>query len=186
VLIVTSGAIGGGYTLIEDTQRGFLRPLLVAPVSRSAIVIGKIVARLLLSLALALALVGLLALVTGLRLAHPWIGLGALAATTFGCVATGVLVAANLRRLESFRFVAVFVTVPLYFLSGMFFPVETMPPAMRLAALCNPLTYAVDLLRYATLDVHALPLEADTAVLGALAVVPTLLAIVVFRRGPRA
>jgi ABC-2 type transport system permease protein len=185
VLVISSGAIGGGYTLIEDVQRGFLRPVLVAPVSRSAIVIGKILARLVLSLALALALVGVLAIVTGLRLPHPWIGLGALAAVTFGCVAAGILVAANLRRLESFRFIAVFVTVPLYFLSGMFFPVDTMPAAMRWAALANPLTYGVDLLRYATLGVHALPLAVDAAVVAALAVLPTALAIAVFSRGPR-
>ena len=47
VLLVTSGAIGGGFTLIEDIQRGFLRPILVAPVARSSIVVGKILARLL-------------------------------------------------------------------------------------------------------------------------------------------
>lgn len=182
VLTISSGAVGGGYTLIQDVRQGFLRPILVAPVSRTSIVVGKILARLLLSLVLVAVLLGVLAAFTELGLAHAWIGLGAVAAITFGFVALGILAATALRAAESFRLLAVFVTVPLYFLSGMFFPVETMPAWMRLLARINPLTYGVDLVRYATTGVAALPLALDAGVVVALAVLPTALAVRAFER----
>jgi ABC-2 type transport system permease protein len=180
MLVLLSSALGGGYTLIQDAQRGFLRPVLVAPVSRTSIVLGKIVARLLLSTVLVLVLVGVLALFTGVGLPHPGIAAGTLIATTFGFVALGILIATGLRSLESFRTVAVFLTFPLYLLSGMFFPVSTMPGPMRVLALANPLTYAVDLFRYSTTSLAELSLALDATVVGAIAIVPTLLAIRAF------
>ena len=45
VLMVGSGAVGGGFSLIEDRESGFLRALLVAPVARTSIVLGKLAAR---------------------------------------------------------------------------------------------------------------------------------------------
>jgi ABC-2 type transport system permease protein len=180
MLVVLSSALGGGYTLIQDVQRGFLRPILVAPVSRTSIVVGKIVARLLLSLALAAVLIALLAIFTRIGIPHPAIVVVTLTAVTFGFVALGILIATTLRSVESFRTVAIFLTFPLYVLSGMFFPVSTMPPAMRALALANPLTYAVDLFRYGTTDLAELTLLLDGTVVGAIAVVPTLLAIRAF------
>ena len=182
MLIITSGAIGGGYTLIEDVQRGFLRPILVAPVTRTSIVVGKILARLLLSLFLVAVMVMILSLFTNLELAHPLMALGSLAAMTFGFVGFGIVLATSLRRAESFRSVAVFVTLPLYFLSGMFFPVETLPGLMRHVALVNPLTYGVDLFRYGTTDVNEIPLLADGLVLLVFAVLMTAIAARAFER----
>ena len=49
-LIVGSGAVGGGFSLIEDRESGFLRSLLVAPVSRASIVLAKLGARVVVSL----------------------------------------------------------------------------------------------------------------------------------------
>ncbi len=182
MLTITSGALGGGYTLIEDMQRGFLRPILVAPVSRTSIVVGKILARLLLSLLLVITVGAVLAFFTDIGLAHPLMSLAALIAITFGFVAFGIVLATSLRRTESFRTVAVFVTLPLYLLSGMFFPVETFPPLMYLLALLNPLTYGEDLFRYGTIGVHELPLLADALVLLAFAVLMTALAARAFER----
>ena len=182
MLTITSGAIGGGYTLIEDVQRGFLRSILVAPISRTSIVVGKILARLLLSLLLVITMGTVLAFFTDIGLAHPLLSLGALVAITFGFVALGILLATSLRRTESFRTVAVFVTLPLYLLSGMFFPIETFPRVTYLLALLNPLTYGVDLFRYGTIGVHELPLVADGLVLLAFAVLMTALAARAFER----
>ena len=182
MLTITSGAVGGGYTLIEDVQRGFLRPILVAPVSRTSIVLGKILARLLLSLLLVITVGVVLAFFTDIGLAHPLMSLAALAAITFGFVAFGIVLATSLRRTETFRTVAVFVTLPLYLLSGMFFPIETFPPVMYLLALLNPLTYGVDLFRYGTMDMHELPLLADGLVLLAFAALMTGLAARAFER----
>jgi ABC-2 type transport system permease protein len=180
ILVLSSGALGGGYTLIQDVQRGFLRPVLVAPISRTSIVVGKICARVLLSGALTAVVLVVLALFTRVGLPHPWIVIGTLVAITFGFVALGILIATALRSVESFRTIAVFVTLPVYLLSGMFFPVETLPGPMRFLARINPLTYGVDLFRYGTTDLAELSLWLDAIVVAALALVPTALAIRAF------
>ncbi len=182
VLLVGSGGVGGGFTLIQDRESGFLRALLVAPISRTSIVLGKILARLAASLVLVLLLAALLAPFTPVRLVHPGAVVLAVAGVTASFVALGVALATVLRSPESFRLLAALVTVPLYMLSGIFYPVSTLPLPMRLLAYVNPLTYSADLLRYGLLGVRELPLELSAALLAVLSVAATLLAIAVFDR----
>lgn len=185
-LLVGSGGVGGGMTLIQDRESGFLRALLVAPVSRTAIVVGKIVSRVGASVALVLLLVAILAGFTPLRLPHPGAALLAIAAVTAAFVALGIALATRLRSLESFRLLAGLVTVPLYLLSGIFYPVATLPSPSRWLARLNPLTYGVDLLRYGLLDVHEFAVGASVAFLLALTVAAVVIAVVAFDRGSRA
>ncbi len=164
-LLVGSAGVGAGYTLIQDRDSGFLRPLWIAPISRASIVLGKLAARLLASILLLAVLVGALGLVTDLAVPHPLAALVATAAVTTLFVALGVTLGSSLRSAESFRLLAALVTVPVYFLSGIFYPVETLPLAMRVLAYLNPLTYAVDLLRLGLLAEHELPILASVALL---------------------
>ena len=184
-MLVGSGAVGGGFSLIEDKTSGFLRALLVAPVSRTHLVLAKLIARVLVSLVLVAGLALLLALFTPIRLADPIAGAFAVAAITAIFVALGVAVSVPLRRLDSFRLIAAMVTVPLYLCSGIFYPVATLPAPTRWIAHVNPLTYGVDLLRYALLGVHELPLPLSYGVLGALTVLAVGVAVVAFDRGTR-
>jgi ABC-2 type transport system permease protein len=184
-MLVGSGAVGGGFSLIEDRASGFLRALLVAPVSRTHLVLAKLIARVLASLALVTGLGVLLALFTPVRLADPLAGCVAVIAITSIFVALGVALAVPLRRLDSFRLVAALVTVPLYLCSGIFYPVDTLPAPTRWIAHANPLTYGVDLLRYALLGVHELPLALSYGLLGALTVLAVGVAVVAFDRGTR-
>ncbi|MEE8556520.1 MAG: ABC transporter permease [Myxococcota bacterium] len=180
MLLVASGALGGGYTLIEDVQRGFLRPILVAPVSRTSIVLGKAIARLLLSGLLAAVLITLLAFFTRIGIHAPLTVVATLIAVTFGFVSMGILLASSLRTVESFRTLATLLTFPVYLVSGMFLPIATMPAPLKALALANPFSYAVDLFRYGTTGLAELPLWLDALVVLAIAVVPTALAIRVF------
>jgi len=111
-MLVGSGAVGGGFSLIEDKTSGFLRALLVAPVPRTYLVLAKLAARVLVSLVLVAGLALLLALFTPIRLADPLAGAVAVAAITAIFVALGVAIAVPLRRLDSFRLIAAMVTVP--------------------------------------------------------------------------
>ncbi len=185
VLLVGSGAVGAGFGVIQDRESGFLRALLVAPVARSSIVLGKLSARLAASLLLVLVLVAVLAAFTPVRMLHPGAVLLAVAGVTATFVALGVGLASALRSLESFRLLAAFVTVPLYLLSGIFYPVSTLPAPMRALAYANPLTNGVDLLRYGLLGVRELPLAASAGLLVALTVAATALAVAVFDRRAR-
>jgi ABC-2 type transport system permease protein len=172
-LLVGSGGVGAGFTLIQDRESGFLRPLLVAPVSRASLVLGKVAARVLASLALVAVLVGILAVFTPLRVAHAGAALLAVTSVTCIFVALGIVLASRLRSLESFRVLAALVTVPIYFLSGIFYPIQTLPAPSRLLAWLNPLTYGADLLRYGLLGVH----EIAPAFSAALLAVATLAAL---------
>ena len=185
-LVVGSGAVGGGFALIQDRESGFLRALLVAPVSRASLVLGKIAARVVSSALLVLVLLGALATFTPLGLPHPGAALLALVAVTTSFVALGIALASTLRSLESFRFLAALVTVPLYLLSGIFYPVSTLPAPTRALAYLNPLTYGVDLLRHGLLGVHEIPVGASVLLLVLLSAASAVLAVAIFDRRSRA
>ncbi|MDH3519888.1 MAG: ABC transporter permease [Myxococcales bacterium] len=184
-LLVGSGAVGGGFSLIEDRESGFLRALLIAPVSRTSIVLGKLVARMLASLVLVGVLVGILAAFTPVRIAHAGALVLAVGGITAIFVGMGVALAARLRRLESFRLIAALVTVPLYLFSGIFYPLSTLPAPTRWISYANPLTYGADLLRYGLLDVHEIGVATSCGMLIVLTAAAVGLAITAFDRGMR-
>lgn len=184
-LMISSGAVGGGYALIEDRRSGFLRALCVAPLHATGVVLGKIVARGLVSALLLVALVGIFALFTDVSLPHPWaVGL-ALGTLTVSFSALGLALAAWFERAESFRLISALVTVPLYLLSGMFYTVEYMPSALHAIALWNPLTYGVDLLRYGVLGMSEFDVGRSAALLTGLSCLCLPAAIHVYARGVR-
>ncbi len=170
-LIVASGAVGAGMGLIQEREEGLLRVLLVAPIGTGSILLGKFAARLWVSLLLAAALVLIFATFADLGVAHPWAVFLAIAAITAGFVSLGVALATRLRSFEAFRLLSGLVTIPIYLLSPLFYPLATLPSPTRWAAWCNPFTYAVDLLRYGFLDFHEVPVlwSAGVLVAGGLA-----------------
>ena len=184
-LLVGSGAVGGGFSLIEDRESGFLRSLLVAPVSRTSIVLAKLAARTVVSLALVLLLGCCLALVTPLEVPNPGAALLAVVGVTAVFVALGIALATRLRRLESFRTIAALVTIPLYLFSGIFYPLATLPAALRLPAYANPMTYGADLLRFGLLGVHDLPVALSAWMLVGLGGLAVAASIWLFDRGVR-
>jgi ABC-2 type transport system permease protein len=185
VMLVGSGAVGGGFALIQDRDTGFLRALLVAPVARASIVAAKLAARLAVSVALVALLVGLLALVRPVRLPHPGAALLAVCGVTAVFAALGVALASRLRRLESFRLLAALVTVPLYLLSGIFYPLAGLAPPLRALAYANPLAHGVDLFRFGVLGASEIPPLLSGALLCALTAGAAALAVAAFERGTR-
>ena len=177
VLVTSSGAVGAGFSLIEDRETGFLRALLIAPVAPASIVFGKLTARLAASFLLVAILLTILAVFTPLHLAEPVALLGAITAVTVVFVSLGIAIASRLRRLESFRLFAALVTVPLYLFSGIFYPITTLPSPMRWLAYGNPLSYGVDLFRFGLLGIHEIPLATSAVMLALLSVGATALAV---------
>jgi ABC-2 type transport system permease protein len=181
-LIVASGGVGAGMSLIQDRESGLLRVLAVAPIATGSVVVGKLLARLSVSLLLVLVLLMLFATFTELRLANPAATLLAVAALTAFFVALGVGLATRLRSFESFRMLAGLVTVPIYLLSPLFYPLETLPAPTRWVAQLNPFTYGVDLLRASFLEVQEIPMLWSALLLVVGSALAVGLAIALFHR----
>ncbi len=150
-------AIFNGISLVYDREFGLLKEVLVAPVSRSAIAFGKTlggatVATVQGTLVFVFApLVGVK--LTPLLVLKMW-PLMFLAA--FALAAMGVAMAARMGSTESFQLINQFVTFPLMFLSGIFFPLQGLPAWMNVVVKVNPISYAVDPLRRLVLEAQGL------------------------------
>ncbi|MBH1937421.1 ABC transporter permease [Streptomyces sp. AV19] len=150
VMTVQMPAIGAGASIVWDREAGFLREMLVAPVRRDALLLGKCAGGATVATCqgvLVLALAGtahvpydpaLFATLTG------ELALAALALTALGAVA-----AVCITRMQTFQAVLGFAMMPMLFLSGAMFPLSGLPRWLTVLCLANPLTYAVDPLRRA-------------------------------------
>jgi len=159
------GAMLAALTLVYDKESGVMRMLIVAPFAHHWIVIAKALAAALAALMQALLLLAVLAVLGFLsrRINYPMLALGLLV-TSFSCAAIGVLVAAFTRTLDNFAAIMNFVIFPVFFLSGALYPVQSLPAALRAAALANPFTYCVDLLKHATLAPLGARMSSDLSV----------------------
>jgi ABC-2 type transport system permease protein len=171
-------------TIVFDRQIGFFKAVLVAPVPRSAIAVGKILAGALQALAQGLILLPFAPLAgapLNLVQAVEMIGAMALASLTFSTI--GVAFACRFTSTTVFPIVSNAILLPLFFMSGGLYSLDPAPHWLQRAAYLDPVAYAVDLMRGAvTGDFHfPVPLA-----IGALAVTIALLtwaAVRVFNRG---
>jgi daunorubicin resistance ABC transporter membrane protein len=137
-------------SIVWDREFGFLREMLVAPVSRSAIVIGKCFGGAFVATCqgvVIVALAGLAGVPYDPALMLTLIGemfLGAFALTGFG-----VMMAARIKSMQSFFAIMQMAMMPMMFLSGALYPLSGLPGWLSVLTRLNPLTYAVDPLRHA-------------------------------------
>lgn len=145
---VVTIALLGSASVVVDREFGFLREMLVAPPRRVALVIGKIVGGALVAAAQGTLLL-LFAPLIGITL-HPLtiLGVAGIAALmALALTALGVLLATQVRRIETFQAILQLLLLPMIFLSGAFFPLRDLPAWLATLTHLNPLTYAVDSLR---------------------------------------
>jgi len=171
-------------TIVFDRQIGFFKAVLVAPVPRPAIAMGKIAAGALQAFAQGVVVLPFAPLagvrfgfVEGVELVAAML----LAAVTFSAI--GVACACRFTSTTVFPIVSNAVLLPMFFLSGALYPLTVAPHWMQVAAHFDPVAYAVDLMRGSLLGTFFFPVPLSLA---ALAVVITLLtwaAVRVFNRG---
>ncbi len=152
-MTVLMTSLMSGISIVTDRQFGFLREILVSPVSRTAIAMGKIGGGATIALSQGVVmfvfapLMGVdLSVMTVLKLV-PLIALLAVSLTGLG-----VAIGARLRSVESFQMVSQMVIMPTMFLSGIFFPVNNVPAWMSVLVKINPVTYAVAPVRAIALE----------------------------------
>ncbi len=142
-----------GISVIWDRDFGFLKEVLVAPVSRMTLFLGKMVGDSTDAL-----IQGIIVFVLGAILGISFNPIGFLLSLplmlliTFGLVSIGLTIASFIGSLESFGAIQTFVNLPLFFLSGALFPIngplaQGVPSWLQTVSSFNPLTYGVDALR---------------------------------------
>jgi ABC-2 type transport system permease protein len=152
-------AIFSAASLVWDRELGFMREMMVAPVSRWSIIAGKCLGGTTIAASqglIVLALAGLVHVPYDPVLLLGIFGLQLLIA--FSVTAFGVMVASGIKRAQTFTSVVQMLVMPMIFMSGALYPVSGLPAWLRMLNRLNPLTYAVDPMRrlvFGHLDVSA-------------------------------
>jgi len=147
-ITVVFSAMFSAASIAWDREFGFLREMMVAPVRRSSIVIGKCLGGATIAAlqgTIVLALAGLVGVPYDPVLLLGLFGLMLLLAFTI--TAFGVLVALRVKQIQTFTVVMQMLMMPMYFLSGALYPVTGLPTWLEVLNRLNPLTYAVDPMR---------------------------------------
>ncbi|MEA2033660.1 MAG: ABC transporter permease [Euryarchaeota archaeon] len=138
-----------GISVLWDKEFGFLKEVMVAPVSRLSIVLGRIAGGSTVSVMqgiLILALSTLLGFkITGMIPVIFGVMFMCLISVTF--IGLGLIFASRMRDMQGFSLIVNFVMFPIFLLSGALFPVKALPSWLVPVCYANPLTYGVDGLR---------------------------------------
>ena len=152
-------AIFSAASIVWDREFGFLREMLVAPVSRWSIVLGKCLGGSTTSTlqgVIILAMAGIVGVPYSFGLFFTVFGELLLLALTL--TAFGVMMAARISQIQSFMALQQMLLMPLFFLSGALFPLGNLPAWLQVLTRIDPLTYAVDPVRRAVFaHLHAPP-----------------------------
>jgi len=144
VLTMLFTAIFASISIIEDRHSGFLQGVLVAPVPRLSIALGKILGGASLALIQALLLLLLVPVLgIGLSVESVFASLLTLAVVAVGLAGLGFLIAWRMDSTQGFHAVMNLLLIPLWLLSGALFPVHGAASWMEKVMLCNPLYYGM-------------------------------------------
>ncbi len=141
-------AMFSAASIVWDREFGFLREMLVAPVRRSSIVIGKCLGGATVAGfqgVVVICIAGLVGVPYAPTLLVPVFAIQLLLAFTI--TTFGVMMAARIKQMQSFMALTQMLVLPLYFLSGAMFPAAHLPTWLTVLNRIDPLTYAVDPMR---------------------------------------
>ncbi len=176
-----------GMSVVWDREFGFLKEVLVAPISRASVAVGKTLGAATVALLQGMFIL-VFAPVIGISISV-WtvlalLPLMLLLAVSLGSL--GVLLATRIRSMEAFQVVTQMLMFPMIFLSGVFFPLQGLPAWMNVLVKINPVTYGIAPIRQVvlqgssfsiTLLGHTMSLWENVAVLAVFGVTMLLLAM---------
>jgi ABC-2 type transport system permease protein len=156
-----------GLSVLWDREFGFLKEIMVAPVSRMASILGRtaggVTTAIMQATIILISGIALGMMVKGLEGFLLSLVFMVLIAATF--IGLGLAFASKMEDMSGFSLIMNFLIVPLFFLSGALFPLDRFPSSIRILAYLNPLTYGVDGLRFSLIGASAFPPALDLAVL---------------------
>ena len=147
-MTIFQSSMQGVASLLEDRQNDFAQEIFVAPISRYAIVFGKIVGEAVVAMAQTVPLI-LLALILRVSIPPERLGLILIAAVA-ACLlggSVGLLAMTVINTQQAANQLFNFVLLPQLFLAGVFNPINRLPWYLEILSLLSPLRYVVDLLR---------------------------------------
>jgi ABC-2 type transport system permease protein len=188
-MTILFSSIFSSISIVWDREFGFMKEMLVAPISRLSIVVGKAISGTFISVAQAVIILVLIPFL-GIHLTlMQFVEIVAVAVLVSFCITSmGILIAARLTSFDGFNIIMNFLVMPMLFLSGAMYPVTAMPAALRQLTMLNPLTYGIDAFKHVLLrnGIPPLgpefPLSLDLAVVAAVSAVMITLAALSFRR----
>lgn len=150
---VMFAAIFGAASIVWDREFGFLREMMVAPVRRSSIVVGKCLGGATVA-SLQGAILILLAPLVDVPYSVPLVlGIfGLMLLLAFSMSAFGLMLATRIKQMQSFMRLSQMIVMPMFFISGALFPVVGLPAWLAVLNRLDPMTYAVDPMRRLVLD----------------------------------
>lgn len=180
-MTILFSSIFSSISIIWDKEFGFMKEILVAPVSRFSIVFGKALSGTIISTIQALIVLALFPFL-GLKLGILQIILIFLicASISFSISAFGIVLATFYESYESFSVIMNFIVMPMFFLSGAMYPVKLLPWILMFLAKLNPLTYGIDAMRHITFPSEKGPLSPDFPLAADVSVILLTSALFVF------
>jgi len=178
------GSMFAGVSILWDRQFGFLKEIMVAPVDRTSIVIGRIFAGMTTGVLQAFFILGI-SMLMGVRITNP---LGILASIAFivliamSFVGLGISLACKIEDMHGFQLIMNFLVMPTFLLSGALFPLDKLPAWLAAISYIDPLTYGVDGLRGLIIGTSHLPVLLDFGILSCFCIAMILLARYLFNR----
>jgi ABC-2 type transport system permease protein len=183
-MTVLFSSMFAGISILWDRQFGFLKEIMVAPVSRTTIVIGRIFAGMTTGIIQALVILGI-SILMGVKVASV---VGVLFSVVFiiliamSFVGLGISFASKMEDMHGFQLIMNFLIMPTFMLSGALFPLDKLPAWLGALSYVNPLTYGVDGLRSLITGVSHFPVLLDLGVLSGFCLAMILLARYLFNR----
>jgi len=189
-MTVLMSSFAAGISVVWDRELGFLKEVLVAPISRASVAMGKTLGAATVALlqgTIILLFAPLIGVSPSIWTALALLPLMFLLAASMGSL--GILLAARIRSMEAFTAVTQLLMFPMVFLSGAFFPLQDLPVWMNILVKINPATYGIAPIRQVMLGTppdspfginllgHTMSLWDNIAVLAVFGVAMTILAM---------
>jgi len=179
-IVILFTGVFGGMGVMRDKMFGFMKELIVAPVSRRTLMLGK-------TLGIALQTLLQVEIILGLSIALGFFGydlsliwrmiliLPVALLASIGIVGMGLTISTRMRDFQSFGLIQTFLVMPMFWLCGALFAFNNVPFAMQVIMMFNPFTYSVDLFRAVLLNVSFFPIWLDLIVMMAFGAVLILI-----------
>jgi ABC-2 type transport system permease protein len=189
-MVVLFTSIMTGVSVVWDREFGFLKEVLVAPISRTSVAIGKALGG-----ATIATIQGTLMLVfipfadVSLSVGGAFLLIALMFVFALSLTSMGLLIASRIRSMEAFQVVVQMILFPLFFVSTAMFPTMALPPWLGTAVKFNPVSYGIDALRQAVLGAqesamfgidlfgYRMPLVLDVAVIALFGLIMGTLAV---------